>query len=84
MVNLVRGQGLLQIFFGRPQPPPIWDKILELDWRVGMVNAKPNKAKRFAKQQRSNVIKALACVYCYFLNAELNGYQRKEAISVSC
>ena len=36
-----------------------------------------NKAKRFAKQQWSNVINALACVYCYFLNAESNGYQQK-------
>ena len=32
-----------------------------------------NKAKRFTKQQRSNVINALACVHCYFLTAELNG-----------
>ena len=42
---------------------------------------KLNKAKRFAKQQRSNVINALACIYCYFLRAELNGYyQRKEEL----
>ena len=34
-----------------------------------------NNAKRFAKQQRSN---ALVCVYCYFLRAELIGYQRIE------
>ena len=34
-----------------------------------------NKAKRFAKQQRSNDINAaLACVYCYFLRAEVNGW----------
>ena len=33
-----------------------------------------NKAKRFAKQQRSN---ALVCVYCYFLRAESNGDHQK-------
>ena len=32
-----------------------------------------NKAKRFAKQQRSNIINALAYVYCYFLRAVRNG-----------
>ena len=37
-----------------------------------------NKAKRFAKQQRSNVISALACVHCYFLLAKLNGYQQQQ------
>ena len=32
-----------------------------------------NKAKRFAKQQRSNVINALACVHCSILLAGLSG-----------
>ena len=36
-----------------------------------------NKAKRFAKQPRSNVINALACVYCYFLRAELKGWRTR-------
>ena len=44
-----------------------------------------NKAKRFAKQQRSNVINALACVHCSFLLAELSGWSpRTTAIVVSC
>ena len=30
------------------------------------------KTKRFAKQMLSDVINALACVYCYFLRVELN------------
>ena len=34
-----------------------------------------NKAKRSAKQLRTEVINALAFIYCYFLGAELNGYQ---------
>ena len=34
---------------------------------------KLNKTKRFAKQQRSHLINALACVYCNFLRAELTG-----------
>ena len=32
-----------------------------------------NKAKRFAKQQRSNVDNALASVYCYCLRLKLIG-----------
>ena len=36
-----------------------------------------NKAKRFANQLLSDVINALACVYCYFLQAELNGYHHQ-------
>ena len=36
-----------------------------------------NKVKRFAKQMLSDVINALACVYCYFLRVELNGYHQK-------
>ena len=35
------------------------------------------RPKGFAKQQRSN-----ACVYCYFLCAELNGHQKKILRSV--
>ena len=42
-----------------------------------------NKAKRFAKQQRSNAIAWLACVYCYFLCSELNGYQNKQQQATS-
>ena len=37
-----------------------------------------NKVKRFAKQMLSDVINALACVYWYFLRAELNGCQRRK------
>ena len=44
-------------------------------------NNNNNKAKRFANQLISDVINALACVCCYFLRAELNGYQiRKEEL----
>ena len=39
-----------------------------------LVSCVLNKVKRFAKQLRSNNINALACVYCYFLRAELNGW----------
>ena len=39
-------------------------------------NAFPNKAKRFAKQQRSNV-QVLPCVYCYFLPAEQTALETK-------
>ena len=44
------------------------------------------RQKRFAKQQRSSVINALACVYCYFLRAERTGWRRKKkrATLVSC
>ena len=35
-----------------------------------------NKAKRFAKQQRSNV-QVLPCVYCYFLTAEQTAHETK-------
>ena len=37
-----------------------------------------NEAKRYAKQLQFEVINALASDYCYFLQAELNGYQRKQ------
>ena len=39
------------------------------------------KAECFAKQLLSDVINALAYVYCvyHFLLAELNGYQRRQA-----
>ena len=33
-----------------------------------------DKAKRLANQLLSDVMNTLACVYCYFLHAELNGY----------
>ena len=36
-----------------------------------------NKAKRFVKQLLSDIINALDCIYCYFLQAELNGYRRR-------
>ena len=36
-------------------------------------------AKRFAKQQRSNV-QVLACVYCYFLGAEQTALKKNEKI----
>ena len=39
-----------------------------------------NKAKRFAKQQRSNACNTLACFYRYFLWAELNGWRIKEEL----
>ena len=48
--------------------------------KLEQLGCKKNKAKRFAKQQRSNVINALACVYCYCLRAELNGWRRKEEL----
>ena len=38
-----------------------------------------NKAKRFAKQQRFNVA-FIACVSCYFLRAESNGYQQRKEL----
>ena len=41
-----------------------------------MLRGKKKKVKRFAKQQRSNVGYALACIYCYFLRTELNGDQK--------
>ena len=37
-----------------------------------------NKAKRFANQLLPDVINALACLYCYFLRAESNGYHQKK------
>ena len=36
-----------------------------------------NKTKRFGKQLWFKVITAFACIYCYFLRAELNGYQKR-------
>ena len=35
------------------------------------------RQKGFLKKLLSDVINALACVYCYFLRAERNGYPKK-------
>ena len=39
-----------------------------------------NKAKTFPKKQRSNVINALAYIYCYFLRVvEQTGWRREKS-----
>ena len=59
----------------------VWKILKSLKLYMGQLQ----KAKRSAKQLQSEVINALASVYCYFLQAELNGYQkRKQATVVSC
>ena len=35
-------------------------------------------------QLRSEIINALASIYCCFLWAELNGYQKRRGTAVSC
>ena len=44
---------------------------------VNTVSCERNKAKRFANRLLFDVINALACVYCYFLQTELNGYHHQ-------
>ena len=56
-------------------------KLETTDKKPSKLNASAgyeNKAKRSAKQLWSDVINALASLYCYFLRAEVKGYQKRE------
>ena len=61
----------------------VWKRLFQLKRPQTIEKANRNMAKMSAKQLRSEVINALASVYCYYLRATKTA-EEEEAIVVSC